>query len=134
VRVVVDTNVIVSALINPYGVPAYILGLILEEKIELCYDSRNLIEYEQVLKREKFGFSDIEVKSLIDFLKETGNTVIAVKCDITTKDPGDLPFLEVASISNADFLITGNISHFPKKTGSTKVVTPSEFLSINFKL
>jgi len=134
VRVVVDTNVIVSALINPYGAPASVLGLILEEKIELCYDSRMLIEYEQVLKRKKFGFNEVEVNSLIDFLKETGNIVVAIKSNLTIKDPGDLPFLEVASISGADYLITGNSSHFPEKIGTTKVVSPSEFIRLNFKL
>ncbi len=129
-RVVLDTNVIVSALINPYGVPASILGLILEEKIELRYDSRILIEYEQVLNRDKFGFDKIEVKTLIAFLKETGYDVIAIKCGVTTKDPGDLPFIETAAISDADFLVTGNSTHFPKKINNTKVVLPSKFLKV----
>ncbi len=129
-RVVIDTNVIVSALINPYGSPASIMGLILEEKIELCYDSRIIIEYDHVLNRNKFGFDKVEVKALIDFLKETGNEVVAIKCTSTTKDPGDLPFIEVAAFSEADFLVTGNAAHFPKKINRTKVVSPSKFLKI----
>jgi putative PIN family toxin of toxin-antitoxin system len=61
VKVVLDTNVIVSALINPYGAPASILGLVLEEKIELCYDTRILIEYRDVVMRPKFGFVQTEM-------------------------------------------------------------------------
>ena len=129
-KVVLDTNVIVSALINPYGAPAAILGLILEEKIELCYDMRILVEYRDVLMRPKFGFVQTEIDGLLEYIKEIGSLYIATNTSIRLKDPDDSPFLEVAVVSGADFLITGNIKHFPRKTKTQSVVTPKEFLGI----
>ena len=88
-RVVLDTNVIVSALINPYGAPASILGLVLEEKIELCYDTRILIEYRDVLMRPKFGFIQTEIDGLLEYIKEIGSLYIAANTGIRLKDPDD---------------------------------------------
>ena len=55
-KIVLDTNVLVSGLINPKGVPAKILNLMLNEKIIVLYDNRILREYETVLSRRKFRF------------------------------------------------------------------------------
>ena len=78
----------------------------------------------------KSPFFRANCRTWVNCVKETGNAVVAIKCTATTKDPGDLPFLEVAAISEADFLITGNTAHFPKKINHTKVVSPSVFLRI----
>jgi putative PIN family toxin of toxin-antitoxin system len=128
VRVVIDTNVIVSALINPFGIPSSILSLVLEEKLQTCYDSRILFEYIDVLNRPAFNFDPSEIADLIDFVKDTGFSVIGKKVTLKLKDPDDIPFLEVALSAQAAFLITGNISHFPGKIGETRIVTPSVFI------
>ena len=129
-KIVLDTNVVVSALINPYGVSASILSLVFDEKIELCYDTRILIEYRDVLARPKFPFSQIEINGFLEYIREIGTYYLAPKINIKLKDPEDLPFLEVAVVSGADFLVTGNTSHYPKKVKSTKIVTPKEFIDI----
>ena len=67
-KVVVDTNVIVSGIINPYGKPAHVLNLILNGELILCIDSRIYREYERVLKSPKFSFPEEYVKVFLDFL------------------------------------------------------------------
>jgi uncharacterized protein len=128
--VVVDTNVLVSALLNPFGKPAAVLGLILEEKANICYDSRIIAEYMEVLHRPKFGFPFNEVRDLIEFVKDTG-TICTPGFDILkSTHADDLPFAQVCLATRAEYLITGNIDHFPKRIGQTSIVTPSHFLEI----
>lgn len=132
-RIVLDTNVIVSALINPFGIPSSILSLVLEEKVTPCYDSRILFEYIEVLNRPVFNFNTSEICVLIDFFKDTGFLVAGQKIPLQIKDPDDMPFLEIAVSAQAAFLITGNISHFPPKIEKTRIVTPSVFIKRFFK-
>lgn len=127
-KAVIDTNVIVSALLNPYGHPGSVLGLVIDENITPCYDSRILGEYIEVLTRPKFNFNKSDILAVTDFIEATGISVVAQKMNIRLKDPDDLPFAEVAAACEAEFLITGNTAHYPKKIGSTKVVTPSGFI------
>jgi len=128
VNVVVDTNVIVSALINPSGVPASILSLVMEDKISVCYDARILYEYMEVLSRPRFGFTKTEISTLVDLVKENGTVVAPKKLSITMKDPDNAAFAEVAYGGQARYLITGNKVHFPRVIFKTKVVSPAEFI------
>jgi len=63
-RIVLDTNVLVSALINPYGKPAAVLNAILSRLVFLCYDARIIDEYERVLRRRRFQFTNDDICSL----------------------------------------------------------------------
>ena len=132
--IVVDTNVIVSALLNPFGKPAAVLGLVVEEKTEVCFDSRIIAEYREVLARPRFGFNQSEVTALLNYLTEIGKCVVAVPHDVRLKDPDDIPFAEVALSAAADCLVTGNTGHFPARIGSTATVTPARFLQKYFSL
>ena len=128
-RVVLDTNVLVSALLSPHGSPAQVLQLIVANKAVLCYDARILDEYRQVLRRPKFSFDRHHVDELLDFLESAGQAVACTPLRNALPDTSDHPFLEAALAGHADFLITGNLRHFPAKlrVGAT-VVTPAEFL------
>jgi len=64
-RAVLDTNVLVSALINPYGAPGRIWDLVIHQQLVLGYDDRILVEYEQVLRRGKFGFDRDSVDAIL---------------------------------------------------------------------
>jgi putative PIN family toxin of toxin-antitoxin system len=128
VLIVVDTNVIVSALLNPFGKPAAVLGLVLEEKTEICFDSRIIAEYREVLTRPRFKFNQPEVTAFLNYLTEIGKCVVAVPHNVRLKDPDDTPFAEVALSAAADCLVTGNTGHFPARIGSTATVTPARFL------
>ena len=127
-RVVLDTNVIVSGLLNPHGTPGGILGLLLNGKITLCYDSRILYEYQRVLAYPKFKFTKSEVDALIEFIKYEGIPVTAEPCGVPLKDKSDRPFLEVGLSAGAEYLVTGNTKHFPGKIEGLKVVGPNRFV------
>lgn len=126
--VVLDTNILVSALLSPFGPPARVLDLVLSGDIRAAYDDRLLAEYREVLARPKFSFAPEEVVVVLDYLETDGERVTArpLPCDLP--DPDDLPFLEVAAQAEA-VLITGNTAHYPEAVrGGVRVVAPGEFV------
>lgn len=130
-NVVLDTNVLVSALLNPYGPPARLLDLVLLGKLIPFYDDRILFEYRQVLHRERFGFEPQAVEALLQYLELVGRRVVAAPLvgHTTVADPEDLMFLEVAHAGQAAALITGNLRHFPSNLRQgVRVVEPAVFL------
>ena len=129
-RVVVDTNVIVSGVLNPHGPPGRIVNALLTETITVLHDDRILSEYPEVLLRPTFAFPRSDVEILVDFVESAGEYVSAKPLSLLLPDPNDLPFLEVATSGAADALITGNIKHFKPRRGqhSVLVITPADFL------
>jgi putative PIN family toxin of toxin-antitoxin system len=123
-KVVIDTNVIVSALLNPGGTPAGILALFINDKIEAYYDARILHEYGEVLSRSKFPFERADVDSLIDTFKNKGVPVAAEHTEGAFTDEADRKFFEVAKTAEA-VLLTGNSRHFPD---DPCVISPADFL------
>ena len=123
-KVVVDTNILVSALWSRNGVPARILSLILTGDIIPCFDYRIMCEYREVLKRPKFGFSKEEVNSLLSWFEDYGFSVLAEPLSISFSDEADKKFYEVAKHCKA-VLVTGNLKHFPE---DPLVMSASEFL------
>lgn len=69
-KIVLDTNVIISSLLNSDGSPAGVLNLLLNGRITLLYDNRILGEYLAVISRDKFGFRREWIDSLIDFIMD----------------------------------------------------------------
>jgi len=131
-KLVIDTNVVMSSLLKPESNPALIMSLILRGDCMLCVTEKIFVEYEEVLSRGKFEKLDqAGVREFLSTLKRKALWVFPkVTLDDVTKDPDDNAFLECASESKADFLITGNIHHFPeKKFRHTSIVTPGEFVS-----
>ena len=124
-NIVLDTNVLVSGLINPHGVPGHIINLVLRKDIILLTDERILHEYHEVLSRDKFGFSTQDILALVDFMRHESVHVIAQPLELKLEDMDDLPFMEVALSGNADFLITGNRKHFPDEDF---IVTSQHFI------
>lgn len=129
---VLDTNVLVSALLNPFGVPGRIWDLVLAREIRLAYDDRILVEYERDLKRAKFGFDGNRVDALL--------AVFLFQESVTARpwpfrplpDPDDALFLEVAHAAAAT-LITGNARHFPASLcGDVAVRKPHEWLEMRY--
>ena len=136
-KIVIDTNVIVSALIGS-GYPAQIIyNIVLNKKVIVCCSSAIFAEYVQVLNRERFrkysGFvTNAEiVLNKIDQISENFSPLN--KIDVI-KDEPDNRFLELAITANADFLITGNTNDFTFKTyQQIKIVTPSEYVNEYFR-
>jgi putative PIN family toxin of toxin-antitoxin system len=127
--VVLDTNVLVSALLSPFGPPARVLDLALSGEIRLAYDDRVMAEYREVLARPKFGFSPEDVADVLAFLEADGEPATALPLSCELPDANDFPFLEVAAHAEAT-LVTGNTAHYPASfRGAVVVLTPAEFLN-----
>jgi len=128
-KIVLDTNVLVSGLLSPFGPPARILQLLISEALIICYDARIMAEYRDVLGRSKFGFDQNAVQCLLDFLGQNGEAVASVPLSESLPDKDDEIFLEAAISGKADALVTGNLLHFPKHLcGGVKILSPADFL------
>ena len=123
-QVVIDTNILVSALWSKNGAPASIISMVINVSIVPCYDYRILSEYREVLRRPKFQFSNGEINSLLDWIESCGRSVVADPIEESFTDEADKKFYEIAKFCQAK-LITGNIKHFPQ---DPLVVTVAEFL------
>lgn len=110
--VILDTNVIVSALLSPHGKPAYVFNRFVEGDFTLCADERILEEYYVVLSREKFHFDLTYIEQIMSFIRSKAIIVSPTPLAIPFSDESDKKFFEVAKVCNA-VLITGNAKHFP---------------------
>ena len=130
-KIVIDTNVLVSSLIQrsyPYHIVVEIFS---NDKIQVCLSDDLFTEYLNVLKREKFSkFPDFIANAqalLIDIEKIAVMYVPTVRLEII-KDLDDNKLLELAETCQADFLITGNTNDFTiSDYKGTKIVTPKEY-------
>ena len=122
--VVIDTNILVSALWSRDETPAKVISLILNDILVPCYDHRIMSEYREVLKRPKFNFSKSEITSLLDWFESIGRSIVAEPCDVSFIDEADKKFYEVEKFCHAK-LITGNLKHFPD---DQNVLSVAEFL------
>lgn len=127
-RVVVDTNVFVSAILSPTGRPAEILELILTRRITLLISPLILAEYLDVLRRKELSLKKEAVEDFLEFIQAYGEIISASLPKISLPDAKDIPFLACALESRAEFLITGNKKDFPDSAcRPIKVVSPTEF-------
>lgn len=130
-KIVLDTNVIVSGLLSPFGCPSEIVRMVAAGALELCYDARVISEYRSVLLRPKFSFDRVHVNYLLEQIKADGHVVAALPLSKRLPDPDDEVFLEVALSGRAQYLVTGNLKHFPmKEREGINVVSPRYFLEI----
>jgi uncharacterized protein len=128
-RIVLDTNVLVSGLLSPFGPPADIVRLVSAGSVTLCLDARILAEYDEVLARPRFGFDEDAIAALIDYLDFASETVAAEPLPARLPDQDDEPFLEVALTCKADGLVTGNLAHFPEHArAGVAVLSPTGFM------
>lgn len=130
-KLVFDTNVLVSALLTPHGPATRVLDAVLTGRATLVFDDRILHEYEEALRRDRFGFDPRDVRALLDFLRSEGLAVVAPPLKTGLPDNDDLMFVEVALAGGADAIVTGNKKHFPgEHCGGIPVLSPSEVLSL----
>lgn len=128
-RIVLDTNVLVSGLWSPFGPPGKIVGLVAAGALPLLLEERILGEYREVLARRGFGFDPEMVESLLLQVEATGEFVLASPLQDRLPDSEDEAFLEVAIAAGADFLVTGNLRRFPSRLRQgVAVVSPRDFL------
>ena len=126
-RIVLDTNVLISGVLNPHGAPGLILNAVLNKAVTLLLDDRILFEYREVLLRPKFRFPIDYIQSLLEFLEYESTYIIAGPSSALVPDSDDIPFYEVAISGRADYLVTGNDKHFPPEQ---LIVSPREFVDV----
>jgi len=127
---VLDTNVLVSGLLTPFGTSGEIVRIVSAGKLVLQYDSRILLEYTDVLYRPKFKFNKEQIDLLLDYIKKNGQLVPTLPLKQSLPDSDDEPFLEVAIGGRAECLITGNKIHYPVQfREGINILSPSEFIN-----
>ena len=135
-RVVLDTNIIVSGLISPSGSPHQLLSAFRKREFSLVVSRAIIAEVEQVLQRPYFrdqrGITAKDIVRIKRLLLKRGLVVRPQTCGaLVPDDPGDDPILACALEGQAEFLVTGD-HHLLKlqRVQDTRIVTPREFLAI----
>lgn len=128
---VFDTNVLVSSLLtrNPDSATRLVVDAIVDGRIIPLYSEEILEEYEDVLRRPKFPFSDSSISAVLTVIRQFGVSVKPSPTGEILPDMDDLVFYEVVMEKRDDdaYLITGNIKHFPNRD---YIVTPAEMMEI----
>ena len=130
---VIDTNVLVSAMLKWNSVPGHIVEFVFDDLIVPVLSREIVEEYKEVLSRSKFHLSNDIVEDIIASLTEIGIFVDGETLDIGFTDEKDRMFFEVVMEERKEedaYLVTGNIRHFPVEPF---VVTPRQMLDIILK-
>jgi uncharacterized protein len=129
IRAVIDTNVLVSAMISSAGNEALLLTAINQGLVVPYFSQEILEEYSDVLFRPRFGFPREVVDALLDLFRHRGKLLRPVPVAGVSTDPDDDKFIACALAGKVDFLVTGNKRHFPlaRQTGA-RVVNAAELL------
>jgi uncharacterized protein len=129
-RLVLDTNIIVSAALKPAGLQRTVLLLALTKPARLYLSAPVFAEYPAVLSRAELHIRKGLRQQLLQFLANRAHFVAPSASLQVTLDPADNIFLECVDAARADYLITGNPRHFPKFWKKTKIITSREFIGI----
>ena len=127
-KLVVDTNVFVSATIKFFGAEATVLDLIAKQRVQLYLSDVIFAEYKDVLFRRKLRLDPERARYVQETIEQNGYSITASGyLSISPHEP-DNRFLECAEVAEADYLVTGNKRHFPNEWKSTKIVNARELL------
>jgi putative PIN family toxin of toxin-antitoxin system len=127
-RIVLDTNVIVSALLSTNSNEDLVLRLALTGELELYISPAILYEYREVVVRPKLKIAPWKIEDLFSQLDSQAKLVHPSHTVEASPDESDNRFLECAETADAEYLVTGNKRHFPKVWKDTKIVNAREFL------
>ena len=129
-RLVIDTNILISAALKPDGLQRTVLVLAITRPARLYVSDAILAEYREVLARPEFKIRRGLRQQLLHLIKNHAR-VVNPSCTLgIAKDSDDNKFMECADAARADYMITGNPRHFPEFWKKTKVITSREFISI----
>jgi putative PIN family toxin of toxin-antitoxin system len=130
VRIVIDTNVLVSGLLSPYSASADVVRLAVAGAVIPLYDARILGEYREVWLERELGIERDFVPQILEAFESNGESVVALPLKNRLPDPDDEMFLEVAITGGANFLVTFNLKHFPAKHSRIRFLQPKTFLDV----
>ena len=129
-KVVIDTNVVVSANLVDEGPSAAILDLAANKKILMFTSPIILAEYEEVLRRPRLKLDPARIEAAMAVIRSTSTVVVPIHKLKISKHEADNRFYECAEVAEADYLITGNTQHFREAHRTTKIITPREFIDL----
>jgi putative PIN family toxin of toxin-antitoxin system len=129
-RLVLDTNVVVSAALKPEGLQRTVLLLAMSKPARWYVSSAIMGEYAAVLARPELKIRRALRQQLLQLIKDHSRIVVPSRLPQVTTDPDDNIFVECADAARADYLVTGNERHFPRFWKSTKIISSREFLNI----
>jgi len=131
--VVIDTNVLISGLLSPFGKPGRIVDLLLSGHLRLAYDDRILLEYRDVLGRPDFGFIREQIERFFAIMPYQERVFPSAWSYPCSPDLSDVPFLE-AAMASTRVLITGNMRHYPPACrGPVHVYAPADWWKVHLK-
>jgi len=130
-RLVIDTNVVVSAALKPEGLQRTVLLLAMTKSVSWYVSEAIVAEYALVLARPELKIRRSSRQQLLQLIKNHARVVVVPsRTAQITSDPDDNIFVECADAARADYLVTGNQRHFPKFWKNTKIISSTEFLSV----
>jgi putative PIN family toxin of toxin-antitoxin system len=129
-RLVIDTNVLVSAALKPDGLQRTVILLAITKPARLYISTATLSQYRDVLTRPELQIRKGLRLQLLQLIEKHSYLVTSSRRLQITRDPADNMFLECADAARADYPVTGNQRHFPRFWKKTKVITSREFISI----
>lgn len=129
-RLVLDTNIVVSAALKPEGLQRTVLVVAFTKPARLYISDPILAEYTQVLARRELRIRKGLRLQLLQLITNRAYHVMPSTPLRVTADPADNIFLECADAARADYLVTGNPKHFPRFWKKTAVITSREFISV----
>jgi putative PIN family toxin of toxin-antitoxin system len=129
-RLVIDTNVLVSAALKPEGLQRTALVLAVTRPARFYVSHPILEEYADVLSRSELDIRKGVRQQLLQLIRNHSYIVAPTRRLEVAGDPDDNMFLECADAARADYLITGNQRHFPRFWKKTKIITTREFISL----
>lgn len=112
-RVVLDTNIIVSAPLVPAGTQASVLLLAPEGQIALYISHTVFAEYEEVLRRPRLKLQTRQIQEALAAIRKVAHFIMPTQTLSVSAHESDNRFLECAEAARADYLVTGNTRHFP---------------------
>jgi uncharacterized protein len=128
IRVVIDTNVLVSALLHANSLPEAVIKLAVSRNVQWLASEPILVEYAEVLRRPRFAIDSDKLADAMMRIQASVAVVVPIIRIEATIDPDDNIFLECAQAGSADYIVTGNIRHFPRTWQKTQILTPREFI------
>ena len=129
-RLVLDTNVVISAALKPEGLQRTVFLLAITKPARLYVSEAILAEYRLVLARPELRIRRGLQMQFLDLVENRSRRVSPARLVGACSDPDDDRFLECADEARADYLVTGNLRHFPRFWKATKVVSAREFVSL----
>jgi uncharacterized protein len=125
---VLDTNIMVSGLLSPYGPPGRLVDALLGRRLNIAYDDRILFEYRTALMRPRFAFDHQKLENFFNCFAFQLRVSPPTWAHRPSPDPDDTMFLECAAEAGVP-LITGNTKHFPRGCrGSVEILSPAAFI------